>query len=285
MIPSDFVFLESLPLTPNGKVDRRALPAPGKARPELDVTYVVPQSDIEKQLARIWEEVLDVRPIGIHDNFFDLGGHSLSAGRLVARVTKEFQLEISLQSLFQSPTLADMAAGITEYRERKLDDKVGGVAAGAALSLRPLPRDGEFPLSFAQKRLWFLHQLEPDSPVYNQFKALRLRGRLNREALQKALDTIVERHEVLRTTFSSVDDQPIQVIHEHGNVELSAIDLLGIPIEQREEELERFLSEFTHRPFDLEKDRPLRAALIRWADEEHVIYFCHAPYRLRRLVQ
>ena len=80
MIPSDFVFLESLPLTPNGKVDRRALPAPGKARPELDVTYVVPQSDIEKQLARIWEEVLDVRPIGIHDNFFDLGGHSLSAG-------------------------------------------------------------------------------------------------------------------------------------------------------------------------------------------------------------
>ena len=178
-----------------------------------------------------------------------------------------------------------MAAAITEHRERKLDDKDGGVAAGAALSLRPLPQDRELPLSFAQQRLWFLHQLEPDSPVYNQFKALRLRGRLNREALQKALDTIVERHEVLRTTFSSVDDQPIQVIHEHGSVELSAIDLMGIPIEQREEELQRFLSEFTHRPFDLEKDRPLRAALIRWADEEHVIYSCHAPYRLRRLVQ
>ncbi len=95
-----------------------------------------------------------------------------------------------------------------------------------------------FPLSYAQQRLWFLNQLEPDSPVYNQFKALRLRGRLNREALQKALDTIVERHKVLRTTFLTVDDKPAQVIHEPGTVELSAIDLTGVPIEQREEALQ-----------------------------------------------
>ena len=272
MIPSDFVFLESLPVTSNGKVDRRALPAPGNARPELDMTYVIPQSDIEEQLARIWEEVLDVRPIGIHDNFFDLGGHSLSATRLVSQIIKHFQLEIPLQSLLQSPTVAKMAAAITEHQERKLKDKDGRFAAGTALSLRPLPRDPKLELSFAQQRLWFLNQLEPDSPVYNQCKALRLRGRLNRPALQQALDTIVERHEVLRTTFSSVDDQPTQIIHEHGNVELSAIDLMGNPIEKREAELQRVLSEFSRRPFDLEKDRPLRAALIQWADEEHVIF-------------
>ena len=128
-----------------------------------------------------------------------------------------------------------------------------------------------FPLSFAQQRLWFLNQLEPDSPVYNQFKALKLRGRLNREALQKTLDTIVERHEVLRTTFLTVDDKPAQVIHEPGPVELTAIDLTGIPIEQREEALPRFLSDFTRRPFDLQKDWPLRAALIRLTGKEHIL--------------
>ena len=112
--------------------------------------------------------------------------------------------------------------------------KMEGSLPARHCSLRPIPRDRKLPLSFAQQRLWFLNQLEPDSPVYNQFKALRLRGRLNRQALQQALDTIVERHEVLRTTFSSVDDKPTQIIHEHGNVELSAIDLMGIPIEKRE---------------------------------------------------
>jgi amino acid adenylation domain-containing protein len=271
MVPLDFVFLESLPLTPSGKVDRRSLPAPGNARPDLDVTYVVPQSDIEKQLAQIWEEMLDVHPIGIHDNFFDLGGHSLSATRLVSQVVKHFQLEIPLQSLFQSPTVSEMTTVITEHQERKLTKEHGGITGTTVCSLRPIPRDRESPFSFAQQRLWFLHQLEPDSPVYNQFKVLRLRGRLNREALQKALDTIVERHEVLRTTFSSVDDQLTHVIHEPGAVELSVIDLLGIVTEQREVALHRILSDFTHRPFDLEKAWPLRAALIQWADEEHVL--------------
>jgi hypothetical protein len=132
-------------------------------------------------------------------------------------------------------------------------------------------RDRELPLSFAQQRLWFLHQLEPDSPVYNQYKSLRLRGPLNREALQKSLDTIVGRHEVLRTTFSSFEGKPTQVIHKPGNVELSAIDLMDIPIEQRKVTLHRTLRDFTHRPFDLENDWPLRAALIQCAEQEHVI--------------
>jgi amino acid adenylation domain-containing protein len=119
--------------------------------------------------------------------------------------------------------------------------------------------------------LWFLNQLEPDSPVYNVRNALRLRGRLNREVLQKGLDTIVERHEVLRTRFSSVDGKPIQVIHDGGNVQLTAIDLTGHPEEQRKDELDQLLSELTHRAFDLQKDWPLRGALIRLADEEHVL--------------
>jgi len=115
------VFLESLPLT-NGKVDRKALPKPDDKRPELSTPYTLPRNDIEKSLVRIWEEVLAVRPIGIHDKFFDLGGHSLSATRVVSRVIERFQLEIPLQSLFQSPTIADMAAAITEHREKTLDN-------------------------------------------------------------------------------------------------------------------------------------------------------------------
>ena len=115
MIPSDFVFVESLPLTPNGKVDRRALPAPGNARPELDVTYVVPQSDIEKQLARIWEEVLDVRPIGIHDNFFDLGGHSLLATQVVSRIINSFSTDVPLRDIFEAPTIAALAQRLQNH--------------------------------------------------------------------------------------------------------------------------------------------------------------------------
>jgi len=271
MIPSDFVFLESLPRTPNGKIDRRALRAPGNARPDLDVTYVVPQSDIEKQLVRIWEEILEVRPIGIHDNFLDLGGHSLSATRLVSQVIKSFQLEIPPQSLFQSPTVAKMAAAITEQQERKLTRKDERIAGSTAGSIEPTPRDKELPLSFGQQRLWFLHQLEPDSPVYNQSKALRLRGRLNRDALQKALDSVIVRHEVLRTTFSSFEGKPKQVIHAPGNVEFSVIDLPGTLIEQQQEALDRLMNEITRRPFDLEKDWPLRTALIRLANDEHVL--------------
>ena len=126
-------------------------------------------------------------------------------------------------------------------------------------------------LSFAQQRLWFLHQLEPDSPVYNQFNALRLRGRLNREALQKTLDSVIARHEALRTTFSSFEGKPAQVIHAPDNVELSVIDLLGDLIEHRQEALDRLMSEIIRRPFDLEKDWPLRTALIQLGTDEHVL--------------
>lgn len=122
MVPSDFVLLESLPLTPNGKLDRLALPAPNNASREMDVTYAAPRSDIEKRLVKIWAEVLSIEQVGIHDNFFDLGGHSLAAIRVVSRVFEQYQLEIPLQSLFQSPTIADMAAEITEHQGKRLDE-------------------------------------------------------------------------------------------------------------------------------------------------------------------
>jgi amino acid adenylation domain-containing protein len=119
MIPSAFIFMESLPLT-NGKLNRRALPKPDRKRPDLNTPYVAPVRDFELKVAKIWEAVLEVRPVGIHDNFFDLGGHSLAATRVVSRVMEQFQLEIPLQALFQSPTVAEMASVIVEHRYRKL---------------------------------------------------------------------------------------------------------------------------------------------------------------------
>ena len=212
MIPRIFVFLDSLPLT-NGKLDRGALPKPEGQRPELGQAYGAPQSEIERTIASIWEEVLNIRPIGIHDNLFDLGGHSLSASQIVSRVIETFRLEVPLQKLFESPTVAQMAGWITEHPERMRREEDGVPVGTGALSLRPVPRDKELPLSFAQHRLWLLNQLEPDSPVYNEPKTVRFRGVLDVESLQKTLDTIMERHEVLRTTFSSVDGKPKQVIH------------------------------------------------------------------------
>jgi acyl carrier protein len=123
MIPSSFVFLDALPLSPNGKVDRLALPVPGQSRPDLDAPYVTPTTPIEEEVAKIWGEVLSLDQVGIHDNFFDLGGHSLAATRVISRVIKGFGLELSLQSLFAAPTVAEMTVVITEHQGKKLGEE------------------------------------------------------------------------------------------------------------------------------------------------------------------
>src|SRR5262249_20341463 len=121
--PSVFVALDAMPLTPSGKVDRRALPDPGNSRPELDTPFVMPTTPIEKQLARIWAQILDLDQVGIHDNFFDLGGHSLAATRVVTQLIKDLQLQLPLHSLFQAPTVAQMALVIVQEQARKLGEK------------------------------------------------------------------------------------------------------------------------------------------------------------------
>ena len=123
MVPSRFVILDALPLTPNGKVNRKALPDPGNSRPDLDTPFVAPRTAIEKELSKIWAEVLSLEQVGVHDSFFDLGGHSLTATRVVSQVIKQFQTEVPLQFLFQSPTIAEMAAVITEHQGKKPDEK------------------------------------------------------------------------------------------------------------------------------------------------------------------
>src|SRR5207249_4865554 len=121
MVPSAFVFLDTLPLLPNGKVDRQGLPEPDNARPNVETQFVVPETAVEQTLAKIWAEVLNVDQVGIHDNFLELGGHSLAATRIISRVTEQFQVEFPLRLLFQSPTVAEMATVIATYRRKNLD--------------------------------------------------------------------------------------------------------------------------------------------------------------------
>jgi amino acid adenylation domain-containing protein len=263
MVPSAFVMLDLLPLTPNGKVDKKALPAPDQSRPDLEEDYVAPRNPVEEVLANIWAEVLRLERVGAHDDFFDLGGHSLLATQVVSRVRQMLQVELPLRALFESPTLSGLAEAIAKARLEK-----EGLAAPPIL---PVPRRGDMPLSFAQQRLWFLDQLQPDNPFYNISQGLRLKGTLDVTALEQALNEIVRRHEVLRTTFATVNDHPVQVISPALRVDLPIWDLSDMSESEREAEVWRLVREETQKPISLAQGPMMRVGLLRLADADHVL--------------
>ena len=271
MIPSAFIFLDALPLTPNSKVDRHALPIPDTARPELQAALVAPRTATEEELAALFRHVLNLKEVGVQDNFFDLGGHSLLATQVISRVREVFQVELPFYTLFEAPTVEGLAETIdTQLR------------AGTNLKpsrLERVDRTGTLPLSYAQQRLWFIHQLDPDSPAYNIPLAVRLTGRLDIAALGATLTEVVRRHEALRTTFSvrasvraSVGgSQPQQIIHVPAPLELPITDLTTVAADKREHEAQCTAAEEARIPFDLELGPLLRARLLRLSEEEHVL--------------
>ncbi|HEX9935824.1 MAG TPA: amino acid adenylation domain-containing protein, partial [Longimicrobium sp.] len=261
MVPSAIVELESLPLTPSGKLDRKALPAPEHGTGEAE--YVAPRTPVEEVLAGIWAEVLRLERVGVEDGFFALGGHSLLATRVVSRVRELFGVELPLRALFERPTVAELAGRVEEMRR---------AGEGAALPpLVPVAREAPLPLSFAQERLWFLQQMEPEGAGYNMPWSGRLRGSLDASALERALGALRERHEALRTTFRPVEQGAVQVVHPAAPARLPVLDLTGLAPEAREPEARRLAREDAERPFDLERGPLLRATLMRLADEEHVL--------------
>ncbi|HEU0078664.1 MAG TPA: amino acid adenylation domain-containing protein, partial [Longimicrobiaceae bacterium] len=264
MVPGALVLLERLPLTPNGKVDRRALPAPESAGP--DGAYLAPRTPTEETLAGIWAAVLQVERVGVEDDFFALGGHSLLATRVVSRIRDALGVEAPLRSLFEAPTVAGLAA--------RVDDLLRAGAGVQLPPLRPAPRDGRpLPLSFAQQRLWFIHQLDPESPAYNMPFPLRLRGGLEPAALGRALTELARRHESLRTVFRPVEGEPVQVVLPAGPVALPVVDLRGLGAEARERTLLRLAREEAARPFALAAGPLLRSTLLRAGDEEWAVLF------------
>ncbi|MDQ1592737.1 MAG: hypothetical protein QOG71_3364 [Pyrinomonadaceae bacterium] len=264
MLPSAFVALDKIPLTHNVKIDRRALPAPDAgARRDACDTYVAPRTPHELIVASTWAQVLGVEAIGLNDNFFELGGHSLLATQVMSRLRESFQLELPLRALFESPTVAELARRV----ELEGESRGGGVSP----DIRPVSRGENLPLSFAQQRLWFLDQLVPDSPFYNLPLAVELKGRLDLDALEQTLSEITRRHEALRTSFTAIEGQPVQIVSPEYKVNLPVIDLLALDAGEREREVRRLAVAEAQLPFDLARVPLWRATLLRLADDEHVL--------------
>ena len=260
MVPAAWVLLERLPLTASGKLDAAALPAPEGRRDSLG--YVPPRDATEELLAGIWSELLGLDRVGMEDDFFDLGGHSLLATQVVARVRDAFGVELPLAGLFETPTVAELAEAVRS-------------SAGPALPpVRRAPRDRPLPLSFSQERLWFLARLDPGSTSYHVPRAIRIGGPLQPAALEAAFGALVERHEVLRTTFPEADGGPVQIVHPPVPFHLPVADLSALDPQRREEERRRLVLLQGRRPFDLARGPLLRALLIRLADGDHCMVQC-----------
>ncbi|MFP4099127.1 amino acid adenylation domain-containing protein [Coleofasciculus sp.] len=265
MMPSVFMQLEVLPLTPNGKIDRSALPAPDIASSYLKSSFVAPRDSLEQELARIWTQVLGLKPVGIYDNFFELGGHSLLATQVISHLRKTFKVELPLRCLFESPTIAGLAKGIQELMKAELKQKT--------CTIERVSRQAKQSLSFAQQRLWLLEQLQPNSGIYNTPAAVRLVGELNVTVLEQSFNEIVRRHEGLRTTFSQTDGQPVQVITPALNLSLPIIDICDCSETAREAEVQRLARQEAQRPFNLVQGPLLRYTLLRLDEKEHVLLF------------
>ena len=260
MVPSAILQLEELPLTPNGKVDRRALAA--LKGTETVRSYVGPRDTVEEILCGIFAEVLKLERVGIEDNFFDLGGHSLIATQLVSRVRSVLEVELTLRALFESPTVASLAQHIAEVR---------GAGQKRAPVFQLADRTSDLPLSYGQHRLWFIDQFEPGNAAHNLFFGLSLRGRLDRSALQRSVQAIVSRHESLRTTFPTKDGAPVQRIAPELEVPIEQVDLRRTPADRLDAEAHKVARKAASEPFDLAQGPLIRVTLMQLSEQEHVI--------------
>ncbi|MCY9381592.1 amino acid adenylation domain-containing protein [Bacillus inaquosorum] len=250
MIPAHMIEMEQWPVTPSGKLDRNALPAPGGAADEE--TYTAPRNVTEMKLAQLWEDVLKNGPVGIHDNFFDRGGHSLKATALVSRIAKEFDVQVPLKDVFAHPTVEGLASVIREGTDSPYE------------AMKPAEKREAYPVSSAQKRIYVLQQLEDGGTAYNMPAVLELEGKLDPERLDRAFKELIKRHESLRTSFEQDESgEPVQRIHDEVPFTLQTA-VLG---EQTEQEAAAAFIE----PFDLSQAPLFRAQIVKVSDERHLL--------------
>ncbi|MEW2391018.1 amino acid adenylation domain-containing protein [Streptomyces venezuelae] len=250
-----------------------------QATSDRSVAFVGPRDEVEQVLAQVWCSVLDLARVGIHDRFFDLGGRSLMAVKVVARVRKLLNVELPLKALFDAPTIAELAEFVRRAAAAGEASGADGGDASAAGQIRRVERvvPVRLPLSFAQQRLWFLDQLVPGSAFYNMCDAFRVRGVLDVGALERALVALVERHEVLRTAFGETDGVPFQTIAAPDSSDalrvsrVARVDLTALPADGREDALRRLVAAEEQIPFRLSDGGLLRVVVARLADDDHVL--------------
>jgi len=263
MVPERIAILETLPHTLSGKLDRGRLPTLSWHRADGDNEFAAPQTPLEQLLAGAWERVLGVERVGVHDNFFAIGGHSLLATQVLSHLRSSLKIDLPLRTLFESPTVREFAA------------RIDAAQADGAHDPRPLlhkaDRNKPLPLSFAQRRLWFLDQLQPGSAAYNMPLVLRVSGELNLGVLDRVLQEIIRRHEVLRTTVDVSNGEPLQHVHAPGPFGFSLIDLGALAGQQKMAEARRLAYAEARRPFDLQAGPLVRGTLIRLEQRDHVV--------------
>ncbi|MCY7909667.1 amino acid adenylation domain-containing protein [Bacillus inaquosorum] len=252
MIPAHFVQLDKMPLTPNGKLNRQLLPVPVKKR-DRGIEYVPPQTSAEIHLAAIWQDVLGLEQVGIRDNFFDIGGHSLRATALIAKIQKQLHVQIPLRNVFRFPTIEQLAREITTMEQT-------GYAGIPAIEKRPY-----YPVSSAQKRLYILNHLEGGELSYNMLGLMAVEGKFDRDKLQQAFHALIQRHESLRTGFKMAGGEPVQYVLDHAEFEVEWY-------QAEENDAGLYIRQFI-RPFHLEKPPLLRVGLIELRPDRGILLF------------
>ncbi len=270
MVPSSVVFLDALPLLSQGKVDRNALPLPEDRRAYRTKDLTPARTPRETTLLEIWQETLAVLPIGINENFFDLGGDSLLAVKLLMKIRQTFDRDVSILSLFDSPTVERLA--------KVLDTETHVTPTGELAPIVSVPRDRDLPLSYCQERVWFIHQTNPETVAYSYGTKLCFEGELNVQALEKSLTEEVRRHEIYRTSFHDSPTGPVQRVHPAGPVDLPIVDLRTLPDVARQEEAERHVDRLVKLPFDLGHSSLVRWTLLRL--DAHTHWLIHVENHL-----
>ncbi|USV99563.1 non-ribosomal peptide synthetase [Pseudomonas pergaminensis] len=259
MVPALLMRLDSMPLSPSGKLDRRALPEPVWHVRE----HVEPETPLQQQIAAIWREVLGLPGIGLRDDFFALGGHSLLATQIISRTRQACDVELPLRTLFEASELGAFAEQVALIQASGQRNQQTAIAK--------VDRSQPVPLSYSQQRMWFLWQMEPDSPAYNVGGMARLRGVLDVGRFEAALQALIMRHETLRTTFPSVDGVAYQKVAAQTGLRMDWQDFSALDEAERQPRLQQLADHEAHTPFNLETGPLLRACLVKAGEREHYL--------------
>ena len=273
MVPGIYIQLDKFPLTPSGKIDRKAFPEPPGERPTSLIEFVSPRNAVEEIVAGVWMEVLGIEKIGVHDNFFDLGGHSLKATQLLSRLRQTFDIDLALREVFEAPTVAGTSVAIsTALAEKQGESAAPPITTITRDEISGLPTQAP-PLSFSQQRLWFLEQLDPGNLAWNIPLFVRIKGDLDGDALSFSVNELIKRHEILRTTFDVVDGLPNQIVTTEMAKEFTIEEIQdGIDAGKSQDEIiETACRNEVQKPFDLETGPLFRIKLLRIESDDHIL--------------
>ncbi len=259
MVPEHFIFIEDFPLNENGKIDRKRLPSPKDVK--INRVIMEPRNDFERTLTQIWSDILGVSQVSIDDDFFNLGGNSLRVVQVRTRINETLKLKVELDSLFRISKLKDLAVHLSELKEESTEP----------IKISPAPKSNYYSLSNAQKRIWFLHQMNPKDTSYNTYGSYELKGDVNISLIVKVFNHLVERHSSLRTVFKMVDGKPVQQIKDNLTIDIPIVNHMHLDEKKQEIALLKLVEEAASKPFDLEKGPLIDGMVVKREKDSFIL--------------